>query len=87
MEGLNKRDAALLRRGYYEELIGAERFNSQLWEVNMRRPTHWPDINETEAANQLVTFSVSSCGHLQASCSKASHSAPTAGACVIRITN
>jgi D-alanyl-lipoteichoic acid acyltransferase DltB (MBOAT superfamily) len=50
IEGLNKRDSALLRRGYYENLMGVERFNSQLWEVYMRRPSHWPDINETEAS-------------------------------------
>jgi D-alanyl-lipoteichoic acid acyltransferase DltB (MBOAT superfamily) len=35
---LNDRDAALLQRGYYEDLIGVNRFNSQLWEVYMNRP-------------------------------------------------
>jgi hypothetical protein len=35
---LNARDASLLQRGYYEDLIGVNRFNSQLWEVYMNRP-------------------------------------------------
>jgi hypothetical protein len=35
---LSQRDAKLLQRGYYEELTGINRFNSQLWELYARRP-------------------------------------------------
>jgi D-alanyl-lipoteichoic acid acyltransferase DltB (MBOAT superfamily) len=34
---LNRRDAALLQRGYYEQLVGVNRFNGQLWDVYARR--------------------------------------------------
>jgi hypothetical protein len=45
-------EAALLQRGYYEDLIGVNRFNSQLWEIYSKRPSDWPTITETEAARQ-----------------------------------
>jgi D-alanyl-lipoteichoic acid acyltransferase DltB (MBOAT superfamily) len=35
---LNDRDAALLQRGYYEDLVGVNRFNGELWEIYMKRP-------------------------------------------------
>jgi hypothetical protein len=38
---LSKGDLALLQRGYYEELLGVERVNSQLWEVYMKEPAGW----------------------------------------------
>jgi len=47
---LSDRDAALLQRGYYEDLVGVNRFNSQLWEIYSKRPSDWPTITETEAA-------------------------------------
>jgi hypothetical protein len=47
---LSDREAALLQRGYYEDLIGVNRFNSQLWEIYSKRPSDWPAITETEAA-------------------------------------
>ena len=47
---LSDRDAALLQRGYYEDLIGVNRFNSELWDVYSKRPNDWPLINQTEAA-------------------------------------
>ena len=34
---LNRRDAAELQRGYYENIVGVNRFNGQLWEVYSRR--------------------------------------------------
>jgi hypothetical protein len=49
---LSDREAALLQRGYYEDLIGVNRFNSQLWEIYSKRPSDWPTIIETEAARQ-----------------------------------
>ena len=49
---LSDLEAALLQRGYYEDLIGVNRFNSQLWEIYSKRPSDWPTIDETEAARQ-----------------------------------
>jgi len=47
---LSEREAAQLQRGYYEDLAGVNRFNSQLWEIYTKRPSDWPTITETEAA-------------------------------------
>jgi len=52
MNRLSDLEAALLQRGYYEDLIGVNRFNSQLWEIYSKRPSDWPTIDETEAARQ-----------------------------------
>ena len=49
---LSDREAALLQRGYYEDLVGVNRFNSQLWEIYSKRPSDWPTLTETEAARQ-----------------------------------
>ena len=49
---LSDLEAALLQRGYYEDLIGVNRFNSQLWEIYSKRPSDWPTIDQTEAARQ-----------------------------------
>ncbi|MGQ0719937.1 MAG: SGNH/GDSL hydrolase family protein [Candidatus Eiseniibacteriota bacterium] len=38
---LSQGDLALLQRGYYEELLGVERINSQLWELYMKEPPDW----------------------------------------------
>jgi hypothetical protein len=46
---LNDQDAALLERGYYEDLMGVNRFNSQLWEIYAKRPQVRPDIWTTDA--------------------------------------
>jgi hypothetical protein len=43
-------EATLLQRGYYEDLVGVSRFNSQLWEIYTKRPSDWPTIMETEVA-------------------------------------
>jgi D-alanyl-lipoteichoic acid acyltransferase DltB (MBOAT superfamily)/lysophospholipase L1-like esterase len=53
---LNDQDAALLERGYYEDLMGVNRFNSQLWEVYMKRPQLRPDIWRTEAGHVTGDF-------------------------------
>ena len=45
---LSDREAALLQRGYYEDLIGVNRFNSQLWEIYSKRPSDWIAIRDTE---------------------------------------
>jgi len=46
---LSDRDAALLQRGYYEDLVGVNRFNSQLWEIYTKRPSNWVSIRDTAA--------------------------------------
>ncbi|MCC6179366.1 MAG: hypothetical protein IT305_29005 [Chloroflexi bacterium] len=53
---LNRRDAALLQRGYYEDLVGVKSFNSRLWDVYMRRPSDWPAFYNTEAAHLTGDF-------------------------------
>ena len=35
---LNKRDADILQRGYYEKIVGVDRFNGELWRVYSGRP-------------------------------------------------
>jgi len=41
---LSRLDNAALERGYYENLLGVNRFNSQLWEVYAKRPANWFDV-------------------------------------------
>jgi hypothetical protein len=61
---LSDADANLLLRGYYEDLIGVNRFNSELWDVYSKRPTDWPKLQDTPAARmtndfQLITLNPS----------------------------
>jgi hypothetical protein len=51
--GLSRVDTALLERGYYEDLTRVDRFNSQLWELYMRKPVQWLDGFENSG---LVRF-------------------------------
>lgn len=41
---LSRLDTAALERGYYENLLQVNRFNSQLWEMYAKRPANWMDI-------------------------------------------
>jgi D-alanyl-lipoteichoic acid acyltransferase DltB (MBOAT superfamily) len=41
---LSRLDTAKIERGYYEDLLQVDRFNSQLWEVYMNKPLHWLDV-------------------------------------------
>jgi D-alanyl-lipoteichoic acid acyltransferase DltB (MBOAT superfamily) len=50
VERLNDEEAALLQQGYYENLTGVNRFNSQLWGIYSKRPSDWPTLTETPAA-------------------------------------
>ena len=43
---LNRRDAEQLQRGYYEQIVGVNRFNGQLWEVYSSRDRQGPSLNE-----------------------------------------
>jgi hypothetical protein len=55
---LNKADASLLQRGYYEELVGVNRFNGQLWEVYARRPTrtNLPSLESGKGVRYSETY-------------------------------
>jgi len=41
---LNRQDAAQLQRGYYENIVGVNRFNGQLWEVYSQRARSMPSL-------------------------------------------
>jgi D-alanyl-lipoteichoic acid acyltransferase DltB (MBOAT superfamily) len=41
---LSRLDNATLERGYYEQLLRVDRFNSQLWEVYTKKPAKWLDV-------------------------------------------
>jgi hypothetical protein len=41
---LSRLDHAALERGYYENLMQVNRFNTQLWEVYSKRPANWLDV-------------------------------------------
>jgi D-alanyl-lipoteichoic acid acyltransferase DltB (MBOAT superfamily) len=45
---LNRREAAMLQRGYYEDLVGVKSFNSELWGIYMKRPADWVPIEKDE---------------------------------------
>jgi D-alanyl-lipoteichoic acid acyltransferase DltB (MBOAT superfamily) len=42
---LSRLDTAKLERGYYENLLSVDRFNSRLWEVYTKKPVNWLDTN------------------------------------------
>lgn len=44
---LSRLDTAKLERGYYESLLSVDRFNSQLWEVYMKKPANWLDVESS----------------------------------------
>ena len=55
MGELNRRDAALLQQGYYENL-NANNFSSQLWDVYAAKPKDWAYVWQTDAADFRPTF-------------------------------
>lgn len=48
---LNREDLALLERGYYEELLGVERTNVELWNLYEKKPADWRNLWQTEAVS------------------------------------
>jgi hypothetical protein len=46
---LNKRDQEQLQRGYYEKIVGVNRFNNELWRVYSLRPANWVRLDSTGA--------------------------------------
>ncbi|MCG3119047.1 MAG: hypothetical protein ALAOOOJD_01375 [bacterium] len=53
---LNQHEVELLTRGYYENLNAANQFNSQLWELDMKKSDDWPMIQETAAGRGTGDF-------------------------------
>ncbi|MEO7514015.1 MAG: hypothetical protein ABIZ91_19930 [Gemmatimonadaceae bacterium] len=49
---LNKRDQEQLQRGYYEKIVGVNRFNNELWRVYSLRPASWTRLDSTGAVRQ-----------------------------------
>jgi D-alanyl-lipoteichoic acid acyltransferase DltB (MBOAT superfamily) len=43
---LNKRDQEELQRGYYEQIVGVNRFNGELWNVYSRSETRWDRLRD-----------------------------------------
>jgi D-alanyl-lipoteichoic acid acyltransferase DltB (MBOAT superfamily) len=43
---LSRLDNAKLERGYYENLLSVDRFNSRLWEVYSKKPAKWLDVRD-----------------------------------------
>lgn len=64
---LSRLDTAKLERGYYENLLSVDRFNSQLWEVYSKKPSNWLDVDNANlkrfvagyARNELIPSFVS----------------------------
>ncbi len=46
---LNKKDQEQLQRGYYEKIVGVNRFNGELWQVYSGRPKQWDTMNDIGA--------------------------------------
>jgi hypothetical protein len=55
---LSDRDAELLRRGYYEDLMGVNRFNPDLWEIYSKRPNDWPLLQDTVLLDLADDFTI-----------------------------
>lgn len=53
---LSRLDTARLEKGYYEELLGVDRFNTQLWEVYENRPLDWLDVQGVDLARPTGDF-------------------------------
>ena len=57
---LSSRDRQLMERGYYEDLIGVDRFNQDLWQLYAVRPPDWVDIEKTDAVilepNEFINY-------------------------------
>ncbi len=46
---LSREDRKLLERGYYENLLGVDRNNPELWNLYQERPTEWRSLWQTDA--------------------------------------
>ena len=55
-QGLNAVDVARLQRGYYEDLLNVDRFNSTLWEITAGRPGDWVPLERTAAVRPVADY-------------------------------
>jgi hypothetical protein len=53
---LNKRDAGIQLRGYYEKLSVGDRRNGQVWEADLKHPDDWTDLASTAAAHKRTDW-------------------------------
>lgn len=53
---LSRLDTAKLERGYYENLLSVDRFNSQLWEVYTNKPSNWLDVENANIKRFVAGF-------------------------------
>ena len=53
---LSRLDTAKLERGYYENLLSVDRFNSQLWEVYTNKPANWLDVDNANIKRFVSGF-------------------------------
>ncbi len=53
---LNARDAALFERGYYEALMGQNKFSSRMWDIQARKPPDWKSLAELGAIQYSDTL-------------------------------
>jgi hypothetical protein len=53
---LSRLDNAALERGYYENLLQVNRFNSQLWEAYLKRPRSWLNVEGGELKRHVGGF-------------------------------
>src|SRR5690606_21665874 len=53
---LSRLDTAKLERGYYENLLSVDRFNSQLWEVYTNKPANWLDVDNANIKRFVPGF-------------------------------
>jgi len=53
---LSRLDHAALERGYYENLLQVNRFNTQLWEVYSKRPANWLDVESGSLKRHVGGF-------------------------------
>ncbi len=53
---LNRVDLARLQRGYYEDLMNADRFNSRLWELTLKRSPSWAKLSQSAAVRETADY-------------------------------
>jgi hypothetical protein len=83
---LGRTDMALLERGYYEDLVRVDRFNSQLWEVYMNKPANWLDVQGLGLERFTGDFRQKSSCRPWACRRGSARSTPTAGGCATAST-
>ncbi|MCB9832059.1 MAG: hypothetical protein H6807_06240 [Planctomycetes bacterium] len=52
-DSFRQSDVELMERGYYENLLGTDRFTSHLWDLQMQRPSDWVPFADSEFAEPI----------------------------------